>query len=192
MVYLLYIYLQIRKIPRKEPVIEVTDFDNLTNTRSISRDAAFSAALLFPRSIRFQDEEATDGPSGKPRSSTDSLELSALDGSEGFHADADGPHEDFSGESEPVQQSDKGRDARDSIYHHPCRRDRSDSLHSSQRHVSPVDDQRIRHRPSFWGSSTSLSRLLVGNSMTIPTIVMMCTRRSKRLRKAAVLRQACS
>ncbi|ETI22570.1 calcium/proton exchanger [Cladophialophora carrionii CBS 160.54] len=170
-VYLLYICLQIRKIPRHHPSIDVMSFDELSAAAAPSQDARSSSALLLPRSIRFQDEEAGRSRPAKTRARGDSLEMSALGGSGESQDESEELHDRFDLESsingeelEPSPQSDKGRNSRSSIYQHPFSRQRSESLQSSNRYTSPAGQQRSRHHLSFSGSSTSLPRLLVGSS----------------------------
>lgn len=175
-IYLLYIFLQIRKTSLHRPAIHVSNPDG-TASRS-SRDTRASIALLFPRSIRFQDEEMSNGSRGKGISRKDSLELAPLDDPDMSHIGAEEENEHLVIE-EPVDEadlagqnrlwktlSDRRAMSKHSIYQHPSRRHRSDSRASSQAPMSEDCRQRgdSQQRRSFAGSTSSLPHLLVGTS----------------------------
>ncbi|OAP60450.1 calcium/proton exchanger [Fonsecaea erecta] len=177
-IYLLYIFLQIKKTVVNRPAIRVMDSDGMNGSVRTSGDAYGSGPLLFPRSIRFQDEEAARGHTTKSPSRKDSLEMSALDDSGHSQLDSDDANAplNFGGfdEDENTQtqgqvwktSSDKRRKPRSSIYQLPSGRQRSDSGTSTQRHMSPAGSQPVRsYRSSYGGSTSSLPRLLLGNSV---------------------------
>lgn len=170
-VYLLYIFLQVRKIPRTALSVEIENCDDLNASTIPNHDTRVSAELLIPRSIRFEDEEYRQGTLRKSRAQRDSLEMSALDSTDGSQWNAEEMDHSFESSAnmndneETSHTPDKDRHSRSSIYQHPRGRPRSDSLQSSQRYISPADRQHIRQYPSFSGSSTSLPRLLVGSSV---------------------------
>ncbi|EXJ66802.1 Ca2+:H+ antiporter [Cladophialophora psammophila CBS 110553] len=177
-IYLLYIFLQIKKTTANRLSIRVVSTDGSNGPVRTSGDISASSGLLFPRSIRFQDEESTPSYAAKPPTRKDSLEMSALDDSgqsrldpneASSHLNCEGSDHDCDVET-PEQpwktSSDKRRNLRNSIYQFPSRRRGSDSGNSSQRHMSPAGLQPGRsHRSSYAGSSSSLPRLLLGSSV---------------------------
>ncbi|OQV07910.1 hypothetical protein CLAIMM_12264 [Cladophialophora immunda] len=177
-IYLLYIFLQIKKTIVSRPLIRVVSSNGMNGSARTSGDMAASNSLLIPRSIRFQDEEAARGHITKPPTRKDSLEMSALDDSGQSQLGSDDANgqlnfEESEGDEDaetPGQgwkaSSDKRRNLRSSIYQFPSRIRGSDSGTSSQRHISPTGSQPMRsHRSSYAGSTSSLPRLLLGNSV---------------------------
>ncbi|KIW95586.1 calcium/proton exchanger [Cladophialophora bantiana CBS 173.52] len=176
-IYLLYIFLQIKKSTANRPSIRVVSTDGSNGPVRTSGDISASSGLLFPRSIRFQDEESAPSYTAKA-TRKDSLEMSALDDSgqsqldpdeASGHLNCEGSDEDEGVETQEQAwktSSDKRRNPRNSIYQFPSRRRGSDSGNSSQRHMSPAGLQPGRsHRSSYAGSTSSLPRLLLGSSV---------------------------
>ncbi|KAH0845090.1 sodium calcium [Fonsecaea pedrosoi] len=164
-------------IVNRSPV-RVVGPDSINGSVRMSGDAAASSGLLFPRSIRFQDEEEAGGYKNTPLVRKDSLEMSAFDDSGQSQVESDDINghpnfersdEDEDGDTQGQEwktSSDKIRNPRSSIYQFPARRQGQDSGNSSQRHMSPAGLQPLRsHRSSYAGSTSSLPRLLLGSSI---------------------------
>ncbi|OAL32559.1 hypothetical protein AYO20_07869 [Fonsecaea nubica] len=177
-IYLLYIFLQIKNTIVNRSPVRVVGPDSMNGSVRMSGDAAASSGLLFPRSIRFQDEEAAGGYKNTPLVRKDSLEMSAFDdsGQSQMESDDINGHPNFERSDEDEDgdtqgqdwktSSDKIRNPRSSIYQFPARRQGPDSGNSSQRHMSPAGLQPLRsHRSSYAGSTSSLPRLLLGSSI---------------------------
>jgi Ca2+:H+ antiporter len=136
-IYLIYIVIQIRNLGRNQ----AGDLEISATTGSDNYDL-----LTIPRSIRFEDEEGAVGDV-MIDDSRDSLEMSAFDGSE-----------------VEEHRINKDHTTRKSIYQHPRQHPRSNSRNSHHRFISPSRSNQGNRRSSFAGSSTSLPRLLLGNS----------------------------
>ncbi|KIW85388.1 calcium/proton exchanger [Fonsecaea pedrosoi CBS 271.37] len=177
-IYLLYIFLQIKNTIVNRSPVRVVGPDSINGSVRMSGDAAASSGLLFPRSIRFQDEEEAGGYKNTPLVRKDSLEMSAFDDSGQSQMESDDINghpnfersdEDEDGDTQGQEwktSSDKIRNPRSSIYQFAARRQGQDSGNSSQRHMSPAGLQPLRsHRSSYAGSTSSLPRLLLGSSI---------------------------
>jgi len=168
-IYLLFIVVQIRATRRPPSSDQLISHDDVSGTSSAGRDTTTYTSLLVPRSIRFQDEEAAPSYGPKDQSQRESLELSALDGSESSRMI---PEEELRGSdfefpaNDDEQQPDKTPNARNSIYQFPANRTQSASRSSSRSHISPARSHRPRFRSSFTGSTSSLPRLHAGSSVT--------------------------
>ena len=162
LIYLLFILVSIREIRHVHPSVEISYAGDTYTVARTSASIALSDSLPAHRSIRFQDEEALLPVIAKSEEERDSLDMSALGSFDDSHAEPD--LELCALEDDPRRQHRMGKTLKssNSIYN---RRDRSTSHGSHRRGASPIDLRQARQRPSFSGSTSSLPRLLLGDSV---------------------------